>query len=84
MKKTITFACMHFTVAFTVAYLLTGSAVVGGAVALVEPAVNTVVFYFHERVWKKFENQPKDQVSDQQLRSGPEQAFASNEMALAS
>ena len=56
MKKTITFACMHFTVAFTVAYLLTGSAVVGGAVALVEPAVNTVVFYFHERVWKKFEN----------------------------
>ena len=59
MKKTITFACMHFTVAFTVAYLLTGSAVVGGAVALVEPAVNTVVFYFHERVWKKFENQPK-------------------------
>ncbi|PHS48548.1 MAG: hypothetical protein COB03_15765, partial [Alteromonas sp.] len=45
MKKTITFACMHFTVAFTVAYLLTGSAVVGGAVALVEPAVNTVVFY---------------------------------------
>ena len=56
----------------------------GGAVALVEPAVNTVVFYFHERVWKKFENQPNDQASDQQLRSGPEQAFASNEMALAS
>ncbi|ANB22790.1 hypothetical protein A6K25_16850 [Alteromonas stellipolaris] len=84
MKKTITFACMHFTVAFTVAYLLTGSAVVGGAVALVEPAVNTVVFYFHERVWKKFESQPNDQASDQQLRSGPEQAFASNEMTLAS
>jgi uncharacterized membrane protein len=77
MKKTITFAC-------TVAYLLTGSAVVGGAVALVEPAVNTVVFYFHERVWKKFENQPKAQASDQQLRSGPDQAFASNEMTLAS
>lgn len=54
MKKTITFACLHFTVAFTVTYLLTGSAVIGGAVALVEPAVNTVVFYFHERVWKKF------------------------------
>lgn len=55
MKKTITFAVMHFTVAFTVAYLLTGSVVVGGAVALVEPAINTVAFYLHEMVWKKLE-----------------------------
>ena len=55
MKKTITFAVMHFAVAFTVAYLLTGSVVVGGAVALVEPAINTVAFYFHEMVWKKIE-----------------------------
>jgi uncharacterized membrane protein len=55
VKKTITFAIMHFAVAFTVAYLLTGSMVVGGLVALVEPAVNTVAFYFHEMVWKKLE-----------------------------
>ncbi|BFT30597.1 DUF2061 domain-containing protein [Alteromonas sp. D210916BOD_24] len=57
MKKTISFAVMHFCVAFTVAYLLTGSIVVGGAVALVEPAINTVAFYFHERVWKQLERQ---------------------------
>lgn len=55
MKKTVTFAVMHFSVAFMVAYLLTGSIVVGGAVALVEPAINTVAFYFHERVWKRIE-----------------------------
>jgi uncharacterized membrane protein len=55
MKKTITFAVLHFTVAFTVTYLLTDSIVIGGTVALVEPAVNTVVFYFHEKVWKKIE-----------------------------
>ena len=59
MKKTITFAVMHFSVAFTVAYLLTGSLVVGGAVALVEPAINTVAFYFHELVWKKIESTKK-------------------------
>lgn len=53
MKKTLTFAIMHFTVAFSVAYLLTGSLVVGGAVALIEPAINTVAFYFHELVWEK-------------------------------
>ncbi|MCU0937340.1 MAG: DUF2061 domain-containing protein, partial [Gammaproteobacteria bacterium] len=41
MKKTITFAAVHMTVAFSVAYLMTGSVAVGSAVALVEPAVNT-------------------------------------------
>lgn len=49
--KTLTFACIHFTVAFAVGYLMTGSLVVGGAMALVEPLCNTVVFYLHERAW---------------------------------
>ncbi len=55
MLKTITFAVLHFTVAFSVAYLLTGSIGISSAVALVEPMVNTVVFYFHEKVWQKIE-----------------------------
>ena len=55
MKKTISFAMMHFSVAFSVAYMLTGSAVVGGMLALIEPAVNTVVFYFHEKAWKRID-----------------------------
>ena len=59
MTKTITFAVMHFTIAFTVAYLLTGSFVVGGLVAIVEPTVNTVAFYFHEMFWKKVEAKNK-------------------------
>ncbi|MEC4727234.1 DUF2061 domain-containing protein [Shewanella sp. D64] len=63
MTKTLTFAILHFSVAFTVTYLLTGSIVIGGAVALVEPAVNTVVFYFHEKVWSKFEKRSNDIVS---------------------
>ncbi|MBQ0758964.1 MAG: DUF2061 domain-containing protein [Zhongshania sp.] len=59
MKKTISFAMMHFCVAFSVAYILTGSAVVGGMLALIEPAVNTVVFYFHEKAWTRFDNAPR-------------------------
>ncbi|MEH6492508.1 DUF2061 domain-containing protein [Halopseudomonas sp.] len=55
MLKTLTFACMHFSIAFGVVYLMTGSMLIGGAVALVEPAVNTVAFYFHEKVWQRFE-----------------------------
>ena len=56
MAKTFTFAILHFSVAFTITYLLTGSIVIGGAIALIEPAVNTVVFYFHDKVWKQIES----------------------------
>jgi uncharacterized membrane protein len=51
MTKTVTFAAVHFSVAFSVAYVMTGSALIGGAIALVEPAINTVAYYFHEKVW---------------------------------
>ncbi|WP_028672099.1 DUF2061 domain-containing protein [Saccharospirillum impatiens] len=53
MIKTITFAVMHFTVAFLVTWALTGDILIGSLVALVEPAINTVAFYFHEKVWRR-------------------------------
>ncbi len=54
MIKTMTFGVMHFAIAFSVAYVLTGDVVIGGAVALIEPAVNTVAYYFHDRVWERW------------------------------
>lgn len=51
MIKTMTFACVHFSVAFVVTYLLTGSWVLGGLIALIEPMVNTVAYFFHEKAW---------------------------------
>jgi uncharacterized membrane protein len=53
MAKTFSFAILHMTVAFSVAYILSGSLLVGGAIALVEPAINTVVYFFHEKVWDR-------------------------------
>ncbi|WP_349665573.1 DUF2061 domain-containing protein [Echinimonas agarilytica] len=50
--KTLTFAITHFSVAFTIAWLLTGSLLIGGLIALVEPAVNTVAYVIHERIWE--------------------------------
>jgi uncharacterized membrane protein len=55
MAKTFTFAIVHFGVAFTVGYALTGSVVVGGLLALVEPAINTVAYYLHEQAWRRIE-----------------------------
>lgn len=54
MAKTASFAAVHFTVAFSVGYAMTGSIAVGGAIALVEPAVNTVAYHLHERVWQRW------------------------------
>jgi uncharacterized membrane protein len=63
MTKTMSFAAVHFTVAFTVGYLMTGSVFVGGAIALVEPAVNTVAYHFHEQVWNRLKK--AEQISTQ-------------------
>ncbi len=60
MAKTATFAVLHFTVAFSVGYALTGDIVIGGAVAMIEPAVNTVVFYFHEKAWGFFSRKNRE------------------------
>jgi uncharacterized membrane protein len=53
MTKTLSFAVVHFTVAFTVAYLITGSWVAGSLTALIEPCINTVAYYLHEKVWSR-------------------------------
>lgn len=53
MKKTFSFAVMHFTIAFGVVWLMTGDMVLGGAVALIEPLANTVGYYFHEKIWQR-------------------------------
>lgn len=58
-KKTITFAITHMSVAFGVGWLMTGSAAVGGALALVEPLVNTVAYFFHEKIWERYKQLKK-------------------------
>lgn len=54
MLKTITFAILHFGTAFGITYLLTGHTGIAGTVALIEPLANTVVFYFHEKAWRRY------------------------------
>lgn len=54
LVKTASFAVLHFSVGFGVTYALTGSVAIAAGVALIEPMVNTVVFFFHERAWRRF------------------------------
>ena len=49
--KTVSFAVIHFNVAFAVTYALTGDAFIGGLMATIEPAINSVAYFFHEKAW---------------------------------
>ena len=51
----IIFFIGHVIIAMTVVKLMTGASIwEAGAVALVEPAVNSVWFYVLHKFWKKF------------------------------
>lgn len=68
--KLVTYTSMHFTVAFTVAWVLTGDILVGGLVALVEPAINSVAYVLHEKLWARWRGaQQKVMDSSQSLSS---------------
>lgn len=51
--KTFTYLAIHLTVGFSVAYLMTGSVQIAGGIALIEPCINAVAFFFHEKAWKR-------------------------------
>lgn len=70
MTKTLTFAVVHFAVAFTVGTLLTGSAVIGSLLALIEPACNTVAYYFHEKAWARWGNRRRPDARRADRRTG--------------
>jgi uncharacterized membrane protein len=53
--KIASYATMHLGVAFATAWALTGDVRIAGAIALVEPAVQTVAYAIHERAWRRRE-----------------------------
>lgn len=54
LLKTLTYGIMHIVVATTLAYVISGSWAIAVSIGLLEPLVQTVFFYGHERVWDKF------------------------------
>ena len=52
-KKTLSYYIMHITVAMIVGYVVTGSLWMAITLSLVEPTVQAVAYFFHERIWDK-------------------------------
>lgn len=51
--KTSSYAVMHLAVAMGVAYALTGDWRIALGIGLIEPAVQTVAYAVHERLWER-------------------------------
>ena len=52
-KKTLSYYIMHITVAMLVGYFVTGSLAMAIALSLLEPTVQAVAFFFHEKAWAR-------------------------------
>ncbi len=52
IKKTASYYVTHITVAAMVAYAVTGNLLASVTLSLLEPTVQAVVYFFHERAWQ--------------------------------
>jgi uncharacterized membrane protein len=55
LKKTASYYFTHITVAAAVAYAVTGDWLAALALSFLEPTVQAVVYFFHERIWARHE-----------------------------
>lgn len=55
LKKTFSYYVMHITVAAAVAFMVTGNVWMALTLSMLEPSVQAVAFFFHERAWAKKE-----------------------------
>ena len=53
LKKTASYYVMHIAVAAAVGYAITGELWMALTLSLVEPTVQAVAFFFHEKAWER-------------------------------
>lgn len=52
IKKTASYYVTHISVAALVGYAVTGDLVAAITLSLLEPTVQALVYFFHERLWE--------------------------------
>lgn len=52
IKKTASYYVTHITVAAMVGYAVTGNLLAAVTLSLLEPTVQAMVYFFHERLWQ--------------------------------
>lgn len=62
LLKTFSYYCMHITVAIGVAYWVTGDLWVAMTLSLLEPTVQMLFFFVHEKLWDRKKQERVGQV----------------------
>ena len=62
-KKTFSYYIMHIIVAMLVGYFVTGSLTMAIALSLLEPTVQAVAFFFHEKIWEAKSQQQDEEIT---------------------
>lgn len=55
LAKTATYGVLHIIVAFMVGWTVSGDIHIGLGVAMLEPLAQIGGFYFHEKIWQKYQ-----------------------------
>lgn len=55
LAKTATYGVLHIIVAFLVGWTVSGDVHIGLGVAMLEPLAQIGGFYFHEKIWQKYQ-----------------------------
>lgn len=53
LQKTASYYVMHIVVAAGVAYAVTGNLLMAFTLSLLEPSVQAIAFFFHEKAWER-------------------------------
>ena len=69
LKKTASYYVLHIAVAALVAYAVTGSLLMSLTLSLLEPTVQAVAFFFHEKAWQCWGQAPASRPGGVALES---------------
>jgi uncharacterized membrane protein len=53
LVKTVSWRVTGSSATFLIAYLMTGNLAVAGVIGVIQMISNTILYYFHERIWNK-------------------------------
>ncbi|WP_407306329.1 DUF2061 domain-containing protein [Acinetobacter sp.] len=69
-KKTFSYYIMHITIAMLVGYFVTGSIWMALTLSLLEPSIQAIAFFFHEKVWEAKTSKNTEKQEYAQLNRG--------------
>jgi uncharacterized membrane protein len=53
IAKTVSWRITGSSATFLISYLVSGSFVIAGSIALIQLTANTILYFIHERIWNK-------------------------------